>query len=79
METGNILRAIEQGEVVSTCPVGQAITICTVGVIAPVSMLVVEIASIEAGMREYWKNGYLQPCWRGFVNVDNFVAINIHT
>ena len=67
-----------QGEVVGTGPASQAFTIWIVIVIAPVNMVAVEVASIEAGMGECWKIRCLHPCWRGFVDVDYFIVINIH-
>ena len=42
-------------------------------------MTTVKIASVKTGVRKHWEIQGSQSHWRWFVDVDYFIAINVHT
>ena len=42
-------------------------------------MTTVKIASVKTGVRKHWEIQGSQSRWRWFVDVDYFIAINVHT
>ena len=42
-------------------------------------MTTVKIASVQTGVRKHWEIQGSQSRWRWFVDVDYFIAINVHT
>ena len=42
-------------------------------------MMTVKIARVKTGMRKHWEIQGSQLHWRWFVDVDYFIAINVHT
>ena len=42
-------------------------------------MTTVKIASVKTGVKKHWEIQNSQSRWRWFVDVDYFIAINVHT
>ena len=79
IKTGSVFGIIWEGKTINTCPASQALTVQTVVVVTPVSMMTVKIASIKTGVRKQWEIHDSQLHWWWFVDVDYFIAINVHT
>ena len=78
MKARFILGIVEKGKIIGACPGQKAVSIRAVGVITPIDMGAVEIIRIQTGVDEHWKVGNLQPRWWRFVDVNDFITVNIH-
>ena len=64
---------------INTSPTSQALTVRTVVIVTPVGMMTVKIVSVQTGVRIHWEIQGSKLRWRWFVDVDYFIAINVHT
>ena len=78
MKIGHVLWVVERDKAVKACPSNKALSIGTAGSMTPVDMWTIKIASIKNGVREHWEIRRLQSHrWR-FVDIDDFITINVH-
>ena len=78
MKGGHFLWVVERDKAVKACPSNKALSIGTAGPITPIDMRTIKIASVENGVRKQWDIRRLQlRRWR-FVDIDDFITINVH-
>ena len=79
MKDGHVLWVVERDKVIKVCPSNKALFIGTASSVTPVGMQTIKIASTENGVREQWEIRRLQAHrWR-FVDIEDFININICT
>ena len=64
---------------IDTCPFSKTLTFRAVVNITPVSMTTVKVGSVKTWVRKHWEIQELQSRWWWLVDVDYFIAINVHT
>ena len=77
MKGVHVLWVVERDKTVKACSNNKTLSISTAGSMTPVDMWTIKIASIENGVREHWEIRCLQSGrWR-FVDIDNYITINV--